>query len=341
MSEGNVTVRVDTSAVANEVARLSTDLDRLGDQFHNDSRLLQREMAEGFTASVTQMRDSLAVTMAQMEAVQQAVNLVQQEVNRGIEAEAQTKLFEQYAAIAEEIDAIATASQRLEERYAKSVQDTHRVTRRYDSLNHTVRKSYQTDIRRLGRYIFEMMETHFQKTVESRISQQHTGFISSVIDSIEQIRQTREQQLAKLLEAVSIQLTEFLTKRQEFAESIESIKVQNLPVTGEVAVPMVVIKCQEANKTTILAGNEVVKSSGRMVQYQLQDSDIFRTLRSDFSNADNYLQWRSMTPEEINIMERNLQQLLEQNYITQEYYQHLIQGFRNQPPMVPVQVRQR
>ncbi|MUG95794.1 hypothetical protein F7734_26930 [Scytonema sp. UIC 10036] len=339
MSEG--TIVVDTSAVAHEVARLSRDIDRLGDQFHNDSRVLQREMAEGFNAAVAQMQDSLAVTVEQMQAVQLAVNLVQQEVNRGIEAEAQTKLFEQYAAIAEENDTISTASQRLHERYSKSVQDTQRVVRRYDNLNQTVRQSYQTDIRRLGQYIFEILETHFHKTVESRISKQHTGFLTSVLDTIEQIRQTREQQLAKLLETASTQLTEFLKKRQQFAESVESIKTQNLPVTGKVALPMVILKRQDASKATILAGHEVVKSSGEMVKYQLQENDMFRTLRSDFTNADKHIQWRAMTPEEVSMMESNLKQLLEQNYFSQEYYKYLIQALRNQPPMVSAQVRQR
>lgn len=336
MSEGNITVRVDTSDVAREVSRLSRDIQGVGTQFHNDSRILQQEMAEGFVA----MQQGLALSVAQMQAVQQAVDLVQQEVNRGIEAEAQTKLFEQYAAISEEIDATTTASQRINERYAKSVEDTQRVVRRYKSLNHTVRQSYQTDISRLGRYIFEIMERHFQRTVESRISKQHTGFLTSVLDTIEQIRQTREQQLAKLLEAASTQLTEFLEKRQQFSESVESIKVQNLPVTGEVALPMVVLKCKEGNKTTVLAGHKVINFSGGMVNYQLQESDMFRTLRSDFSNADSYLQWRTMTSEEISIMERNLKKLLEQKYLSTEYYDHLIQALRNQPPMVSAQVKQ-
>ena len=228
MSDSSINVRVDTTAVANEISRLSRDIDGL----RNDNRVLQQEINTGFTAAVTQMQQGLAATVIQMQGVQNAIGGVENQVQRGIEADAQTKIFEQFAAIAGENDVTQTAGRRLSERYNKSLLDTQRVIRRYNALNDTVRQSYQTDVRRLGKYIFELMETHLQKTVENRVTKQHTGFLSSVQDAIEKIRQEREQQLSNAFQGASTKLSAFLQKREDFENSVESITIPDLPLSG-------------------------------------------------------------------------------------------------------------
>jgi uncharacterized protein (DUF885 family) len=327
MADGSINVTVDSSAVAREVSRLSSDIQSLGNQFHSDAATLSRKVEN----LQTEMVEGMALAVTQMETVRL-------EISRGIEAEAQTKLFEQYAAIAGEMEAVFTAAQRLEDRYAKSLLDSQRVTKRYDSLNAEVRQSYQTDIRRLGKHILDIWETHFHKTVEGRVAQKHTGFLTSVLSSIEQIRQARETQLANLLQSTSTQLSQFLEKRQTFETSVKSIKVENLPISGEVALPMIVVKTQGTDQAKVLAGNELVKQSGPMVNYQLLDSDLLRTLRTDLKNAEDYAHWRVMTSAEVTTLENNLKTLVRQGYFSQIYCDYLIQGLRSRAPLTPDQV---
>ncbi len=357
MSNDTTIVRVDTTAFANEVTRLSRDINQLRnqghddaqqlrEQFHNDTQQLREQFHDNTQQLKKQFHNDLQVLQGEVAAGIAATTLqveqVRNEVSRGIEADAQTKLFEQYATIANGLDVETRTILRLRERYEKSVMDTSRVLRRYDSLNDKVKDSYHRDIRKLGQYIFEIWEKHFQQTVESRIVKQHTGFLTAVLDSIDRIRAAREKQLATLLQSAASKLDEFLHKRQKFQESIDTIKVKNLPVeAGQVALPAIALKRKGDSQFTVFAGHEVAATNGSMLHYQLQETDLLHSLRSQFQQADDYLQWRPMSQAEIESLASNLQQLLDREYITQDYYQHLIQALQTQPPMLPAQVRER
>ena len=109
---------------------------------------------------------------------------------------------------------------------------------------------------------------------------------------------------------------------------------------------MIIIKTKQMKEAEVLTGYDVVRSAssgiqdpGRKINYQLQSNDLFRDLRSNFNDADRLVHWRRMTDAEIEMMDRNLQILIHQNYITHEYYNYLIHALKTDVPMVPESLR--
>lgn len=324
MSNGNVVVRVDTSAVAAEVSRLSGYIDRVAaevattrNQMHSDTRVLQAEIMGGIAASIERL------------------TVIRAEIARGIEAEAQTKILEQLSEISGKMALVNASAERINQQYGKANVRVGRISRKFDKLNEEVAQSYHTDIRRLGKYIFEIWETFFQKTVENPIRRQHTGFLTTVRRSIEKIRQAREERLNGLLQSASSKLAGFVQRRENFQKSVESIKVKGLPaLPGNVALPLILLKT-EGKPGAVLAGHEISRSPNEMVTYEFKETDMLKSLRRQFQDADRSVQWRAMTAEEIGSLETNLKRVLDDGHISEEYYTHLLRALKEKPPLVP------
>jgi hypothetical protein len=337
MSDGSPVVRVnvDTSAVANEVSRLKSDINHVANEVRGVSdniNILQAEL------------------LAQMVVTIERITAVKNEVSRSIEAAAQAKIIETATEIFGKIGIITSAAKRISQQYHKSVIRCGRTSEKFDRLNDEVKISYHTDIHRLGKYIFDLWHNHYRK-VEDRIQKQHTGFLTTIEHSVEQIRKEREKKLEELLIAVKEKLARFLEQRRNFHDSISMITAGklNAPV-DKIAVPMIIVKKTGTDSAQIKIGHEVTNTSTHItfgdetvpkpnehIRYSLRETDIFKTYRSDRSSLDKYVRWRDMTPEELNQLEHGLERLVGKNYIDREYYELLVRGLKKSPPKVPEQ----
>lgn len=338
MSNGSPTVRVtvDTSAVASEVSRLKSDISHVANEVRgvsNNINILQAEL------------------LAQMVVTIERITAVKNEVSRSIEAAAQAKIIETATEIFGKIGIITSSAKRISQQYHKSVIRCGRLSEKFDRLNDEVKVSYHTDIQRLGKYIFDLWHNHYRK-VEDRIQKQHTGFLTTMEHSVEQIRKYREKKLEELLIAVKEKLARFLEQRKNFHDSISMITAGKLDApVDKIAVPMIVVKKTGADSSQIKIGHEVVTAASTQItigektvprpnehiRYSLRETDIFKTYRSDRSNLDKYVRWRDMTPGEVNQLERDLERLVRENHISREYYKLLVQGLKKSPPKVPEQ----
>jgi hypothetical protein len=324
MSEGspNVYVTVDTHDVAAEVSRLKSDINHVANEIRdvsNNIHILQVEL------------------LAQMAVAIDRLNAVRNEVSRSIEAAAQAKIVETASEIFGKIGIITSSANRISQQFHKSVIRCGRISEKFDSLNDEVKTSYHTDIQRLGKNIFDLWYNHYQG-VENRIQKQHTGFLTTIKRSVEQIREYREQSLEELLKSVTEKLDHFLEQRKNFHNSIAMITARRLSAPEDkIAIPMIIVKKKGVESAQIKIGHEVASKTHKHIRYDLKKTDIFRTYRSDHSNLDKYIRWRQMTHEELKQLEQNLRRLLEKKYFSKEYYQLLIRALKKNPPKVPEQ----
>lgn len=323
MSNGSITIN--TQPIADAVSRLADHIDHVSsqveanrEQMHNDMRLLQVEVLGAFAATWERL------------------NSIRGEITRGIEAEAQARILEQFSQIAGQMALISASAQRLSQQYGKTIMRMGRISRKFDKLNDEAEQSYHTDIRRLGKYIFEIWETLYQKTVQNRIGKQHTGFLTTVSNSIESIRKMREERLAQLLNAASSKLSVFVQKRENFHNSVAAIKIK-VPFTaaGEIALPMILMNVKNSGRTVNFSGYEIAPAGGAIMPYELKETDMLRSWRMRLQNIDYGLKWRVMNSREISVLEHNLRKLSERGYISAEYSNYLIDALKNQPLLVP------
>jgi len=338
MSNGspNINITVDTSDVAHEVSRLKSDINNVANEVRGVSHNINILQAE---------------LLAQMVVTIERITAVKNEVSRSIEAAAQAKVIETATEIFGKIGIITSAAKRISQQYHKSVIRCGRISEKFDRLNDEVKVSYHTDIQRLGKYIFDLWHNHYHK-VEDRIQKQHTGFLTTIEHSVEQIRKEREKKLEELLDAVKEKLARFLEQRRNFHKSISMITAGklNAPV-DKISVPMIVVKKTGSDSAQIKIGhevaagtpahitfdNETVSKPNGHIRYSLKETDIFKSYRSDRSNLDTYVRWRDMTPGEVNQLERDLERLVGKNLIGREYYELLVRGLKTSPPKVPEQ----
>jgi hypothetical protein len=322
MSNGSVHVTVDSRAVAAEVSRLKSDINHVANEVRgvsNNIHILQAEL------------------LAQMAITIDRINAVRNEVSRSIEAAAQAKIVESASEIFGKVGIITSSAKRIGQQYHKSVIRCGRISDKFDRLNEEVKVSYHTDIQRLGKYIFNLWDNHYQR-VEDHIQKQHTGFLTTIKRSVEQIRKYREKKLDELFKGVKEKLAHFLEQRKNFHNSISMITARKLNVpVDKIAIPMITVKKTGTAFTQIKIGHEVVPETNKHIGYCLQETDIFKTYRSDHSNLDRYIRWRDMTHEELKQLEHNLEQLLKKKHISREYYELLVQGLKKSPPKVPEQ----
>lgn len=338
MSNGSPTVRVnvDTSAVANEVSRLKSDINHVANEVRgvsNNISILQAEL------------------LAQMVVTIERITAVKNEVSRSIEAAAQAKIIETATEIFGKIGIITSSAKRISQQYHKSVIRCGRISEKFDRLNDEAKVSYHTDIQRLGKYIFDLWHNHYRK-VEDRIQKQHTGFLTTIKHSVEQIRKYREKKLEELLIAVKEKLARFLEQRKNFHDSISMITARKLNAPSDkIAVPMITVKKTGADSSQIkighevvtnaptqtTSGNETIPNANKHIRYSLRETDIFKTYRSDHSSLDKYVRWRDMTPGELNQLKQDLDRLMAENYISREYHDLLVRGLKKSPPKVPEQ----
>jgi hypothetical protein len=317
MSNGSVHVTVDTSAVAAAVSRLKGDIRDVADE------------VRGVTGSIQIMRDKL---LSQMGANGQRLEAVKSEVTRSIDAAAQTKLVETASEIFAKIGLIEKSKKRILQQFHKSIVRCDRTSDKFDRLNDEVKSSYHLDIHRLGKYIFDIWYNHYQK-VEDRIDTQHTGFLTTMEQSVEQIRKKREQELEELFKAVTGKLEHFLSQRRTFHQSIAMITVGKLDAPLEkIAIPMIIVKKTGAEHSEIKIGNEMEPGVNEHLGYGLKETEIFKTYRSEQSNLDQYIRWREMTAAELKQLEENLGQLLKKKQISREYHELLVQALKKNPP---------
>jgi hypothetical protein len=317
MSSGVVHVTVDTRAVAAEVSRLKGDINQVADE------------VRGVSGSIHIMQDKL---LSQMGINGQRLDAVKNEVSRSIDAAAQAKLVETACEIFGKIGLIESSKKRICQQYHKSVIRCGRTSEKFDRLNDEVKASYHTDIRRLGKYIFDILYNHYQ-SVEDRINKQHTGFLTTMEKSVEQIRKSREQKLEDLFKVVTGKLRHFLGQRKNFHNSISMITVGKLDIpVDKIAIPMIIVKKTGDASSQIKIGHEVVPGVNEHLGYRLKETEIFKTYRSNQSTLDQYIRWRDMTPGELKQLEENLGQLLKKKQISKEYHELLVRGLKKNPP---------
>jgi hypothetical protein len=319
MSNGNIHVTVDTRDVADEVSRLKNDINHVASEVRgvsNNIHILQAEL------------------LAQIAVTIDRINAVRNEVSRSIEAAAQAKIVETASEIFGKIGIITSSAKRISQQYHKSVIRCGRISEKFDRLNDEVTESYHTDIHRLGKHIFDIRNNHYQK-VEDRIQKQHTGFLTTIKRSVEQIRKYREQKLEELLKAVKEKLAHFLAQRQNFHQSISMITARKLDApVDKIAIPMIIVKKTGTSTAQIKIGHEVVPEENKYIGYCLKETDIFKTYRSNCANLDRHTHWRNMTAAELKLLEHNLGKLLETNLLSKEYHKLLVQGLKKSPPKV-------
>lgn len=322
MSNGSVHVTVDTRAVAAEVSRLRGDINQVAGEVRGVSNNIHVMQAE---------------LVAQMGVTIERLNAVKNEVSRSIEAAAQAKIVEAASEIFGKAGIITSSAKRISQQYHKSIIRCGRMSDKFDRLNDEVKASYHTDIRRLGKYIFDIWYNHYQK-VEDCTQKQHTGFLTTIKRSVEQIRKQREQKLEELLKAVKEKLELFLEQRKSFHDSISRITAGKLAApVDKIAIPMIIVKKRASAVSQIKIGHEVISEENEHIGYCLKETDLFKTYRSDHSNLDKYVHWREMTPGELKQLEHNLGRLLEKKHIGKEYHDLLIQVLKKHPPKVPEQ----
>jgi hypothetical protein len=322
MSNGSVHVTVDTRAVAAEVSRLSGDINQVAGE------------VRGVSANINILQTEL---LARLTVAIERINAVRNEVSRSIEAAAQAKIVESASEIFGKVGIITSSARRISQQYHKSVTRGGRIWEKFDRLNDEVKTSYHKDIRRLGKYIFDIWENHYQE-VEDLTQKQHSGFLTTIKRSVEQIRKFREQILEKLLNTVKEKLAYFLEQRNNFHNTISMITAGKLDAPmDKIAIPMITVKKAGADCSQIKIGHEAVPETDKHIGYRLKETDIFKTYRSDHSNLDKYIRWRDMTPGELKQLECNLNRLLEKNHISSEYHELLVQGLKKNPPGVPGQ----
>jgi hypothetical protein len=322
MSNGSVHVTVDTRAVAAEVSRLRGDINQVAGEVRgvsNNIHILQAEL------------------LAQIAVTIERINAVRNEVSRGIEAAAQAKIVESASEIFGRVGIITSSARRIMQQYHKSVIRCGRIWEKFDRLNNEVKTSYHKDIRRLGKYIFELWDNHCRKA-EDLIQKQHTGFFTNIRKSVEQIRKNREQKLEALLTWVKEKLAHFLGQRNHFHRSISMITARTLDAPPDkIAIPMITVKKAGSEYTQIKIGHEVAAEPNDHIGYCLRGTDIFKTYRSDHSKLEQFIRWRDMTPGELKQLENNLKRLEEKNQISSQYHELLVQGLKKNPPRVPGQ----
>lgn len=320
MSNGSVHVTVDTRAVAAEVSRLRGDINEVAGEVRgvsNNIHILQAEL------------------LAQIAVTIDRINAVRNEVSRSIEASAQAKIVESAAEIFGRVGIITSSARRIMQQYHKSVVRCGRIWEKFDRLNDEVKTSYHKDIRRLGKYIFELWDNHCRKA-EDLIQKQHTGFFTNIRKSVEQIRKNRERKLEELLTWVKEKLACFLGQREHFHQSISMITARTLDAPlNKIAIPMIIVKKAGTEYAQIKIGQEVTAQPNDQIGYCLRDTDIFKTYRSEHSKPDQYIDWREMTLGEFKQLTNNLKQLVEKNHISREYHELLVQGLKKNPPQVP------
>ncbi len=204
MSNGSVHVTVDSSAVAAAVSRLKGDIRDVADE------------VRGVTGSIQTMRDKL---VSQLGANGQRLDAVKNEVTRSIDAAALSKLVETASEIFAKIGLIEKSKKRILQQYHKSIVRCSRTSDKFDRLNDEVKDSYHLDIRRLGKYIFDIWYNHYHK-VEDRIDKQHTGFLTTMEQSVEQIRKKREKELEENLGR--------LLKKEQISKEYHELLVRGL-----------------------------------------------------------------------------------------------------------------
>ncbi|HLP46235.1 MAG TPA: hypothetical protein VK469_09825 [Candidatus Kapabacteria bacterium] len=321
-NEGSVHVTVDTSAVAAEISRLKSDINHVANEVRGVSsniNILQAEL-------LTQM----GITIERLTAVKN-------EVSRSIEAAAQSTIVETASDIFGKIGIITSSARRIGQQYHKSIIRCGRTSDKFDHLNNEVKTSYHTDMQRLGKYILDVWQNHYQK-VENLIQKHHSGFLTVIKTSVEQIRKYREQTLEKLLNSVKEKLSYFLEQRKNFHDSISMINAKSLDVPiDKIAIPVILVNEQETSATQVKIGHEVIRENNEHVCFSLKETDTFKTYRADGSTLNQVIQWRNITSVESNRLELNLGQLLTMKYIGSEYHELLVRNLRKYPPKVPVQ----
>jgi hypothetical protein len=317
MSNGSVHVTVDSSAVAAAVSRLKGDIRDVAGE------------VRGVTGSIQIMRDKLISQMGQNG---QRLDAVKNEVTRSIDAAALSKLVETATEIFAKIGLIESSKKRILQEYYKSIVRCGRTSDKFDRLNDEVKASYHIDVRRLGKYIFDIWYNHYQ-AVEDRIDKQHTGFLTTMEQSVEQIRKKREQELEGLFKAVTGKLEHFLAQRRTFHQTISMITAGKLDAPLEkIAIPMIIVKKTGAETSQIKIGSEMEPGVNEHLGYRLRETEIFKTYRSEQSTLDQYIRWREMTAAELKQLEENLGQLLKKKQISREYHELLVRGLKKNPP---------
>lgn len=325
MSNGTGNVIVDTTAIANVVSRLSGHIDSVGNEIGN----LRNETQHNLQQLQAEVTGGLALTA-------ERVNAVRNEIARGIEAEAQSRILEEFSEIAGQMVMIQSAADRLKEEFNNAILRNDDLAGKFDKLNNLVIEGYQTDIRRLGKFIFEIWENNFSKTVETRISKQHLDLLSTVSSSIEKIRQMRENRLAVLFQEVSSKLSAFIDRRRKFENSVQAIKIKELQMPDDtVNIPLLYLKSED-RKFSAMQGYEVKPSNDPNVQFKFEKTDYFNEIDKKIGDINKRVTWQKISDDNLEKLIKDINLIIERGYISKEYGDYLIKALKLSPPEIPV-----
>jgi hypothetical protein len=265
--------------------------------------------------------------MAQMVIELERLTSVKNEITRTIEVDAQTNILEHISNLSEDISLIHTAFQRIKKEHTKTFTRLAKINNKFDTANEQVKDSYVKDITRLGKYIFEVWELHYLKTIYLRLKSQHIELFNNSTATIDKIKSKREEILTNLLKAVDVKIAEFESNRAAFDFAVQNIKSDSFRFSGPIELPVTIL---ESDNDKVFFNCDIYSGTKDNDRVKVQ---LTQRTNVDMSKMASRVTWRNMSENEISNMENNLNECAKQGFISEEYMKFLIVSLKNNPPL--------
>ena len=292
-----------------------------------DIRDLDRTTSHGLNnvsgGLTTLQRELLAQMILELE----RLTSVKNEITRTIEVDAQTNILDHLSNLSRDLSLISAVSERIKKEHTKTYSRLSKINSKFDIANEQVKDSYIMDVTRLGKYIFEIWERHYLKTIYLRMKSQHSVLFDHSKVSIEKIKTGREEKLASLISTLEDRILDYEKSVNNIAQSNLGFQCGLDAQTDSVELPVTIIE-STSEKTVFNCdiNSDIQKEEKVKVR-------LTQKVTSDMSSLINRVSWRKMSESEISEMEKNLIECEKRGFISKEYLSFLVIALKNNPPM--------
>jgi len=178
------------------------------------------------------------------------------------------------------------------------------IENKYDEQEKEIIKSYLRDIRRLGQHIYDILENDYGRAVEARFNVADFDTYESVC---EKVNNGRKMAIKEKWQTPSDSLTNFISKRRNFRESLNKNMLQNTSNAknpSNIRVKFCRVKILKTQKPSevFVKPCKLVFSNGRHVSFRLEeDSKISEFTRIAERNRGKL--FISDQPRKLNVLQ--------------------------------------
>jgi len=336
MPEGSVNVVVDTSNVAQVVAKLGNNIDRIGNQIENLNAQIHSDMNavygklddvdKGIDVLKEEMMAQMALQLLQMQQVKN-------EIVKMIETSAQTEVM---GIISEKVGqdiSLNMAGKQIDEQYTKATQRQMDIIIKFTKLDEQLVRSYYTDIKRIANHIIDIWEKQYHRAIEPKIAKFHTEFHHTLLKSIQKIRELREHAIGRLMEDTQKKYQNFVEIREKFKDTVKSKIADGLSAAeGEIGIPLYIIEQNGSQK--LLSNAELIETNDPVLSLAINETDYFKSIKEKATEIQTRVRWRQMSAEELKKMNAGFDTLQSKGLISEEYASALKRLLETAPPLI-------